>query len=497
MQVQKTLAILFLSVLGLCTFAETLYVNNISGNDKNDGLSEKTAFASIEKAFASVKTSDHVEIANTGKPYQRPYPGERGQELVPRCGGTADAPLVVNGNGAVISGLSVIPAEKWKKESEKMYTVFFYPMSNMYKGVKKDNFWFDETQIWWVDGEAAPNCKSMEALEKVPGAFWWNKAEKKLVFHLPQGKKIGDLKIEIPSNSGIYITHDHALVKNFVMIFSWNDGFDIAGSPKNVVYKNCSAYNNCGQGFSCHNSGNAYYEDCAAIRCASSGACDVHWCNSTYKRCIFVNNTYEAGVYATDESVHNYDDCLIAGNRPFEQIWQRSHSKMNFANCVIVGRADSLAISSLANGSVSFKNCTITDAASVCAVPSSSTASLAIESCVLARCREFFIKLPGVFKDRFYLKGNLYIGGPGNIIDEKLYGPENWAEYLKLGLEMYSEWRNIELTGPLKAELPEAVMLKGRHIETSVGAKLPEEVWKRYFKLLKDVPTPAGIIEEK
>ena len=491
----KILAILFLNGLAGFAFANTLYVNNISGSDKNDGLSEKTAFASIEKAFASVKISDRVEIANTGKPYQRSYPGPQGVSLVPAAGGTVEAPLTVNGNGAVMSGLSVIPADKWAAEPKNMYSVFFYPMSNMYKGVKKDNFWFDETQIWWVDGKAAPNCKSVEELEKNPGAFWWNKAEKKLLFHLPENRKIESLKIEIPSNSGIYIHKDHAIVKDLTMIFSWNDGFDIAASPKNVIYKNCIAYNNCGQGFSCHNTGNAYYEDCAAIRCASSGSCDVHWSNSTYKRCIFVNNTYEAGVYATDESIHSYEDCLIAGNRPFEQIWQNNHSKMNFANCVITGNSDTISIVKLMNGSLCFKNCTVTDAASICTVPYSSSASLTVESCVLARCKDFFINIPGIFKDRFYLKGNLYIGGPGNILDKKLYGPENWAEYLKQGIESDSEWKNLELTGPLKTELAEYVKLKGRHTETSVGARLPKEVWERYFRLLKAIPTPAGIIE--
>ncbi|OGV38358.1 MAG: hypothetical protein A2020_08245 [Lentisphaerae bacterium GWF2_45_14] len=376
-----------------------------------------------------------------------------------------------------------------------MYSVFFYPMSNMYKGVKKDNFWFDETQIWWVDGKAAGNCKSMEELEKTPGAFWWNKAEKKVIFHLPKDVKMELLRIEIPCNSGIYIHKDHALVKDLKIIFSWNDGFDIAADPKNVVYKNCIAYNNCGQGFSCHGTGNAYYEDCAAIRCASSGSCDVHWSNSTYKRCIFVNNTYEAGVYATDESIHNYDDCLVVGNRPFEQIWQLSHAKMNFSNCVIIGRADSLAILKLANGSVCFKNCTIADAAFICTVEPSSSGSLTIESCVLARCKDFFLNIPGNFKDRLYLRGNLYINGPGNVFDKRLYGESEWTEYLKLGAEANSQWKNIDLVGPLKTELPDMVKLKGRHGEASVGATLPKEVWEKYFKLLKEIPTPAGIIE--
>ena len=95
-----------------------------------------------------------------------------------------------------------------------------------------------------------------------------------------------------------------------------------AGDPRGVHYRNCVAIDNCGQGFSCHGTSVVLYEDCVAVRCASSGSCDVHWSNSSYARCVFMNNVFEGGVAANDHSAHTYSSCLVVHNRPFEQVWQ-------------------------------------------------------------------------------------------------------------------------------------------------------------------------------
>ena len=144
--------------------AKTVYVDNVKGKDSNPGTKELPV-ASVDKGLTLLKVSDCMEVINTGKPYQRSYPGGTGRTLAVGQGGTLEKPMVINGNGAVVTGLSVIPAEKWKKEGD-FYTLFFYPMSNQYKLNKKANYWLDRTRIWWVDGKAAPNCKSLEELQK-------------------------------------------------------------------------------------------------------------------------------------------------------------------------------------------------------------------------------------------------------------------------------------------------------------------------------------------
>ena len=54
--------------------AKTVYVDNVRGNDSFPGTQTQPV-ASIHKGLSLLKKSDHLEVINTGKPYQRPYPG--------------------------------------------------------------------------------------------------------------------------------------------------------------------------------------------------------------------------------------------------------------------------------------------------------------------------------------------------------------------------------------------------------------------------------------
>lgn len=467
--------------------AKTVYVDNVRGNDSFPGT-QKQPVASIHKGLSLLKKSDHLEVINTGKPYQRPYPGQgNAPTYTVAVSGTLENPVVINGNGAVITGLAIIPEGKWKKEGE-FYSLPFWPMCNMYKGYKQQNYWFDKNKIWWVDGKAAPNCKSLDELKKTPGGFWWNKAEKKVLFHLPDGKKLADFKIELPANSGFYIQSSHAIVKNFYVTHSVNDGFDTAGTNYIATYKNCVAVENCGQGFSCHGTGQTYYEDCAAIRCASSGTCDVHWSYSRYNRCIFYDNTFEAGVYTVDEGLHSYSDCIIAGNEPFEQIWQITNSAQHFSNCLILGTPGK-DILKMQDGIVTFRNCTITGGNGFCRVPSSGNGQIAIDSCVITGMEKYLFMLNGTAIKRTLMRGNLYLNNKGISMNGKTYQESNWKEFQELSKRREKD--SLFLNGKTA---PVGLKLKNRYGTPIIpGAKLPDSVLKRFEQLKKIKASPAGI----
>ena len=130
--------------------AATYYVDNVKGKDSNDGSKEHPV-ASIEKGLSLLKKSDRLEVMpNNGKPYRRPYPGTYGKSYSVGVGGTAEKPMVINGNGAVISGLSVIPLNVWKKCDNGLFKMPFWPMSNVYRTYKKQDYWLPEAKIFFV-----------------------------------------------------------------------------------------------------------------------------------------------------------------------------------------------------------------------------------------------------------------------------------------------------------------------------------------------------------
>ena len=470
--------------------AATYYVDNVKGNDNNDGSKERPV-ASIEKGLSLLKQSDRLEVMpNNGKPYRRPYPGIYGKTYGVNVGGTVDNPMVINGNGAVISGLSVIPENVWQKTADGLYKMPFWPMSNMYRNYKKQDYWLPEAKIFFVNGKRETNCLSMAELKKTPNAFWWSRKEKSLYYNPPAGKSIKDVKIELPSNSGFYVLADHVIVKNFNMILSFNDGFDSNKSPKNVVYKNCVAVDNCGQAFSCHHTGVVYYEDCVAVRCASSGACDVHYSNSNYNRCVFINNVFEAGVFAAQFSAHTYSNCLIAGNRPFEQVWQHQSSRMFFENCVISGCGDKNPLVTLRHGSLSFLQCTLVNASMLnFNGPVDNRGTMQLENCVIANMKNHLYSIPAGKESSFYFAGNVYCGKNGARIDGKILKP---GESHKR--EVNCVWSKEAPSGRLNAEIKKYQRLPGIGGEKrSCGANLPKSVWDTYEKYSKAKTSVDGL----
>ena len=64
---KRILALACLAETLLLAAAPTLYVDNLKGNDANDGSREKP-LASIERACKLVQTGGRIEVANTGTP---------------------------------------------------------------------------------------------------------------------------------------------------------------------------------------------------------------------------------------------------------------------------------------------------------------------------------------------------------------------------------------------------------------------------------------------
>lgn len=479
---------------GLTLSAATYYVDNIKGNDRNDGSKERPV-ASIEKGLTLLKKSDRLEVApNNGKPYRRPYPGTYGKSYGVYHGGTPENPMVINGNGAVISGLAEIPVKTWKKTDDGLFKMPFWPMSNMYRNYTKQDYWLPEAKIFFVNGERTTNCLSMAELKKTPNAFWWSRKEKSLYYNPPAGKTISDVKIELPSNSGFYVMADHTRVENFTMILSFNDGFDTNRHPRNVIFKNCVAVDNCGQAFSCHDTGVVYYEDCVAIRCASSGACDVHSSNTTYVRCVFIDNVFECGVFGANYSAHTYADCLIAGNRPFEQIWQHQMSRMFFHNCVVSGMGDNNALAFYRNGSLSFMQCTLVNGGTLISGVQDNRGSVLVENCVVAHMKNTILNIPAGKEANFRFAGNVYCGPKGIRVGGKDLPPGTSAGKI----EANCVWSNEVPSGRLNAEIKNYKRLKGNGgIVRSCGANLPASVWAAYEKYRKARTSTEGLSFEK
>jgi hypothetical protein len=109
--------ICYIACFAVCVspaFARDIYVNNLTGDDRNDGVAPIAVgvhggpHRTLARALRAARKGDRVIVANTGQPYSESITLQGG-----RNSGYADAPFEVIGNGAVLDGTEPILPEAW------------------------------------------------------------------------------------------------------------------------------------------------------------------------------------------------------------------------------------------------------------------------------------------------------------------------------------------------------------------------------------------------
>ena len=126
-RVARTAVVLLAGFVGVARAGSppTVYVNNLAGSDKFDGSRETVSgdagpVATLARGTSLLKPSGRLVIQNTGKPY-------RGEVKLIDLGGTADQPLIVDGNGAVIEGIGLTKPSDWKDEGNGIISTDWRP----------------------------------------------------------------------------------------------------------------------------------------------------------------------------------------------------------------------------------------------------------------------------------------------------------------------------------------------------------------------------------
>src|SRR5690606_10147017 len=103
-----------------------------------------------------------------------------------------DRPFIVEGNGAVISGLTSLEASKWERVNENLYTFSLNktPYGNPFLVSR---------------GHRLPQVKSRELLQT--GQHYWDRSENKIYFLCAAGKIPADYELEATLRiSGLTLT---------------------------------------------------------------------------------------------------------------------------------------------------------------------------------------------------------------------------------------------------------------------------------------------------
>ena len=281
--------LLCLLAIPSATSAATYYVNNQVGDDHNAGTTADAPLASVTHAVSLCKTSDALVLANTGKPYYESL-------NLGRLGGTPQRPFVIEGNGAVLSGLIIIEPARWKKLEDDLYLLPLdeHPYGNPFL-VNRDQRL-----------KAAKKSESLASEEH----FWDREAG--VYFRCAPGKDLESYELAATLNvSGLITTSaSYVVCRNLVCEHFSNDGFNMHGDCRGIYLENVVARHNGDDGISIHESGGLVVRN-AYVHHNTYGLQDVNASRSFYNGVIAEDNLVGASFHG---GFHSLVDCVISGS---------------------------------------------------------------------------------------------------------------------------------------------------------------------------------------
>lgn len=232
--------ILLLLACGLDAAVRDLYVDNRKGDDRHAGTDAAAPLATLARAVALLQPGDTLHLANSGRPYRESL------RLFGKSG-TPAAPLVVDGGGAVLTGLEVTKAEDWEPQP-------------------------DGTLGYRLRGpKLAPNCcpvlrdgdqyvpVSPANAAVPPGHYAW--ADGLLRYRPAAAAAPGELAVSA-RECGVQL-HDASYIRvgNLVCEGFYNDGFNFHGDCQDLLFANVEARYNGDDGFSAHEDVSVTFRD--------------------------------------------------------------------------------------------------------------------------------------------------------------------------------------------------------------------------------------------
>jgi hypothetical protein len=375
------------------TSPNTVYVNNKTGSDDFSGTAAELAadgktgpFKTIMQAVRQCAVGARIVIANTGDDYRETVSIEGYRK------GLADAPLVIDGQGAYVSGLVELSPAQWVHFKDDIYVfpnkvgdsdfkprghferkigdaVYGIMPNSNWLGFMRHQGWFveeDAPEIFLLNGVPGTNSLSLEAIH--PGGFFYDAqsavlkdlpGQRSLFFRLPEGKTLKECRVELPLNRGVYVSDDYVTVCNLGSRYSQDDGF--AGFwGQGVVLRNIHACFNCDQGVSFHGNSTTLIDGALIERNAGCGIVDV-MSSSTFYRNVTVCSNYPSGVLFSGFA-HAMYHCQIKDNCGV-QIQIDKGASGSLDDCMIVGRGDKVTSAAVRLEHGRINHCTIVNSA--------------------------------------------------------------------------------------------------------------------------------------
>ena len=234
------MAVAAATMAALASTAADYYVDNVNGDDAGAGTTRQTALKSLKAATARLKPGDTLHLLPQG------VFSEMLAFNGPASGGTPDKPIVVKGHGATLTGLKPVADDGWADKGDGLW---LSPNKCRWGACVPHAYLPDMKRVTVATSDAA--YRNPAKLQ--PGEGAWNGDG--LYFRVEAGKRPQDYRL-----SGAYQINgveidggaSYIVVEDLIAEYVANDGVNVHGPCRGLVFRNIEG-RWCGdEGFSVH-----------------------------------------------------------------------------------------------------------------------------------------------------------------------------------------------------------------------------------------------------
>jgi hypothetical protein len=259
-----------------------IQVDPAAGSDANDGRSQPVK--TIARAIRLAQPGDTIHLKPGTYFESADFINKHGQP---------GKPITLDGHGAVLEGSEPVTSREWEQVEPGLYR-----KTKLYKATDDAIVcrWF---LLWNGKMNRMHRCSKgpseplKSAADLQPGEWTYVKTEDAFYLRLAPGENLDQANIRYParssavsySSSGSWIT-----VKNVTGTHVYNDGYNVHGAQRHLVFENITAVECGDDGFSAHEDADCQIDGFTSIGNAT-GLCDTgtsqtHYRNVTIEDCV-------------------------------------------------------------------------------------------------------------------------------------------------------------------------------------------------------------------
>ncbi|MEK6794889.1 MAG: hypothetical protein AABZ39_08940 [Spirochaetota bacterium] len=313
----------------------TIYIDNVRGDDENDGRSAEMPLRSFSNAMGRAVGGDTIRLNPSPLPYRDMFV-INGRKCM------KDAPLVIDGGGNWVIGSEEIPTNEWRQFEGDIYIA-----PGHFKRLPKENFFLVINGMMQRMGRARLyQTRPLPAVKNLKPDEWTIDGNDLYVCIHP-GFALREYRIERAARDTAFAftarPSENIIVSNVNIKFVYNDGINLhcnrtgvgpGEGTRDISFIDVRADWNFDEGISAHDRCE-YFMSNAVMIGNNCGVVNIDWSASRHTGTL-IADSYDVDIMCYGDGYDSFEDCYIHSTRAFKNLkWEGgTNGNLMFSNSV-------------------------------------------------------------------------------------------------------------------------------------------------------------------